>query len=124
MFKFLGKSSKSKKVALGYELPEVVIPLPKSLTYKYTCLLCNKEILGPLDPHQYSCKGDGNMSRFVLEFDEPPALVFVQEKTGHGAKVYQDGKELEGIKSIVIKADAGEFTTHTIEYLTGATKGR
>ncbi|WP_256846925.1 hypothetical protein [Paenibacillus sp. Pae108] len=46
--------------------------------------------------------------RLEHEFDEAPALVFIQEKVGSGFRLYQDGKEVEGIRSIHI--DAVEVT--------------
>lgn len=58
--------------------------------------------------------------KFVLEFDEVPDLVFVQEKNKR-PKVYQDGKEVNGIIQVRISAGANELTTHEIEYATGHT---
>ncbi|OQV53372.1 hypothetical protein [Bacillus velezensis] len=49
-------------------------------------------------------------------------LVFVQRKIGNDFEVYQDGKRLRGIRSIRIDASAQEFTTHMIEYVSGATE--
>lgn len=60
-------------------------------------------------------------SKFVLELDEEPALVFVQKNARGGIEVYQDGKQVKGIRSIRIEAGVDEVTTHTIEYATGAT---
>lgn len=48
-------------------------------------------------------------------------LVFVQNAAGDKFTVYQDGKEVRGIRSIRIDAGVDEFTTHEIEYVTGAT---
>lgn len=61
--------------------------------------------------------------KFTLEFDECPPLIFVQNKKGNDITVYQDGNKVRGIRSIVIRAGYEDFTTHEIEYLTGATKG-
>ena len=60
--------------------------------------------------------------KFILEFDEPPALIFIQEKAGPKCEVYQDGERVEGIRSVKIIAAYDEPTTHEIEYLTGMTK--
>lgn len=62
--------------------------------------------------------------KFILEFDEEPALVFVQHKTGdiREAELYQDGKKVKGWRSVRIKGAIDEFTSHEIEYLTGLTK--
>ncbi|MFD0825846.1 hypothetical protein ACT8ZR_09225 [Neobacillus sp. M.A.Huq-85] len=59
---------------------------------------------------------------FVLELDNEPALVFVQENLKGGFKVFQDGKEVKGIRNIKIYASYDGATTHEIEFLTGATK--
>lgn len=61
--------------------------------------------------------------QFELKFEEAPALVFVQEQGSRFPKIYQDGKEVNGILAIVIKAETGEITTHEIVYATGCTKG-
>ncbi|WEK53332.1 MAG: hypothetical protein P0Y55_12130 [Candidatus Cohnella colombiensis] len=50
-----------------------------------------------------------------------PSLVFIQDKGGRIAKVYQDGKQLRGVRSITIRASTDEATTHEIEYVTGYT---
>lgn len=63
-----------------------------------------------------------NDKKFVLEFDEPPALVFVQHEVGCRFEVYQDGKRLHGVRSIKIRAGIDEITTHEIELVTGKTK--
>ena len=62
------------------------------------------------------------MRKFILEFDEPPALVFVQHSVGDNCEIYQDGQKLKGVRTITIRAEAGEATTHEIEFVTGATK--
>ncbi len=49
-------------------------------------------------------------------------LVFIQRKIGDAFDVYQDGKKLRGIRHIRIDAAAGEFTTHDIEFVSGATE--
>ncbi|MEX5835864.1 hypothetical protein D070_13350 [Bacillus velezensis] len=49
-------------------------------------------------------------------------LVFVQRKIGDAFDVYQDGKKLRGIRHIRIDAAEGEFTTHDIEFVSGATE--
>ena len=64
----------------------------------------------------------GAKKKFVIEFDEPPALIFIQEKAGPKCEVYQDGKKVNGIRSVKIYADYDEPTTHEIEYLTGCTE--
>ena len=60
--------------------------------------------------------------KYVLELDDKPALVFVQEQAGKYFKVYQDGAEVKGIRTIKITANFDDHTTHEIEYLTGRTK--
>ncbi len=49
-------------------------------------------------------------------------LVFIQRKIGDAFDVYQDGKKLRGIRHIRIDAAEGEFTTHDIEFVSGATE--
>ncbi|NME91572.1 hypothetical protein HF839_05250 [Bacillus velezensis] len=49
-------------------------------------------------------------------------LVFVQRKIGDAFDVYQDGKRLRGVRHIRIDAATGEFTTHEIEFVSGATE--
>lgn len=49
-------------------------------------------------------------------------LVFIQRKIGDAFDVYQDGKKLRGIRHIRIDAAKGEFTTHDIEFVSGATE--
>ncbi|MBT2727847.1 hypothetical protein J7E63_12950 [Bacillus sp. ISL-75] len=60
--------------------------------------------------------------KFVLELDREPALVFVQESLKRGFTVFQDGKEVKGIRNIKIYSGFDSATTHEIEFLTGATK--
>ncbi|MGC6586548.1 hypothetical protein ACPV3A_16470 [Paenibacillus sp. Dod16] len=58
-------------------------------------------------------------------FNQQAALIFIQEKVGGmrgNIKVYQDGAEVQGIRSINISAHVDDVTTHTIEYITGCTK--
>jgi hypothetical protein len=68
--------------------------------------------------------GLGVVSGIPLMLDQHPALLFVQEKGGHYAKVYQDGQQLKGVRSITIHAAVGEATTHEVEYITGCTADR
>jgi hypothetical protein len=63
--------------------------------------------------------------KFVLEFDEEPALVFVQRKFGTAvgdAEFYQDGKKVNGWRTLSIDAGIDDLTTHQVEFITGATK--
>lgn len=60
--------------------------------------------------------------KFVLEFDEAPPLIFVQNRVGSDCVLYQDGKKVNGIRSLRIYAGYDDATTHEITYLTGATK--
>lgn len=63
--------------------------------------------------------------KFILEFDEEPALVFIQHKSGSitgDAQLFQDGREVKGWRSVVIRCGSDEITTHEVEYVTGATK--
>lgn len=62
-------------------------------------------------------------NKLTIDLAEKPALVFVQGKAGNGFTVYQDGKEVRGIRSLRIYAGFDDTTTHEIEYVTGATKG-
>lgn len=64
-----------------------------------------------------------NENKLSIDLNEKPALVFVQDKFGSGITLYQDGKKVNGIRSLRIYAGYDEATTHEIEYLTGATKG-
>jgi hypothetical protein len=59
--------------------------------------------------------------KFVIELDETPALVFIQEYGKLHPILYQNGTEVKGIRSIEIKAGVDEPTTHKIEYWTGKT---
>lgn len=60
--------------------------------------------------------------KFILEFDEPPALVFVQRNEKAVCELYQDGEKVNGIRSLRIYTAFDEPTTHEVEYLTGMTK--
>lgn len=60
--------------------------------------------------------------KFILELDEAPGLVFVQEEPGSRFTLFQDGKKVHGIRSVKIYADFESVTTHEIEFVTGATK--
>jgi hypothetical protein len=60
--------------------------------------------------------------KFVIEYDNAPALVFVQKDFAGVVEVYQDGVRLGGVYSIEIKAEVKKATTHKIEYLTGLTR--
>lgn len=59
--------------------------------------------------------------KFILEFDDAPALVFVQRNARGSIEIYQDGKKLNGVRSIEIDAEVGEPTSHRVEYITGCT---
>jgi hypothetical protein len=66
-------------------------------------------------------------NKFVLEFDEEPALVFVQKKTSAGirdAELYQDGEAVRGWRELTIRAAIHDITTHEVEYITGQTKAK
>ncbi|WP_411859748.1 hypothetical protein [Bacillus velezensis] len=63
---------------------------------------------------------DPKESEELAPIDAP--LVFIQRKIGDAFDVYQDGKKLRGIRHIRIDAAAGEFTTHDIEFVSGATE--
>ncbi|WP_028609724.1 hypothetical protein [Paenibacillus harenae] len=49
------------------------------------------------------------------------ALLFVQEMGSRFPRIYQDGRELKGVRSITIHADADDVTRHTVEFVTGHT---
>jgi hypothetical protein len=59
--------------------------------------------------------------KYTLEFDETPSLIFVQGEVGNDFKLYQDGEEVRGIRSVRIYAGYDDVTTHEVEYLTGKT---
>lgn len=62
-----------------------------------------------------------NDNGFTIKFDKTPALVFIIEHGGRKAHMIQDGKKVGGVKSIEIKANAGEMATYKIEYWAGLT---
>lgn len=53
--------------------------------------------------------------------EREPSLVFIQRGIGDDFTVIMDGKEVKGLRRISIHAGFDEFTTHNIEYVTGAT---
>lgn len=61
-------------------------------------------------------------TRFKLEYAEEPALVFVSADGKHNERLFVNGEEVKGWRSITIRAGVDEFTTHEIEYVTAATK--
>lgn len=63
---------------------------------------------------------EGAENEACAPIDAP--LVFVQRKIGDVFDVYQDGKRLRGIKRIRIDAAMEDFTTHEIEFVSGATE--
>lgn len=123
MFNLFRKPNQDGDIVLLGDIPHVPFPLPGLQNEKYICVHCGDELQIPWDIHAKLCKGSNNKEKFKLEFDEPPALVFVQERESNKVKVYQDGKELHGVRSIDIRAGVGKGTTHTIEFITGATRG-
>ncbi|NUJ19706.1 hypothetical protein FKN04_24585 [Bacillus glycinifermentans] len=66
-----------------------------------------------------------NGKKAPVETEESPPidapLVFICRKPGR-FEVYQDGKKLCGVMSVRINAKVGEFATHEIEYISGATE--
>ncbi|MGO4181214.1 hypothetical protein AB4Z17_08540 [Paenibacillus sp. TAF43_2] len=50
-----------------------------------------------------------------------PSLLFIQEKGERLPRMYQDGKELRGVRSITIRSSYDSETTHEIEIVTGCT---
>ncbi|MBG9882770.1 hypothetical protein [Bacillus paralicheniformis] len=69
---------------------------------------------------------DGKVAHLEADIEEIfPAtdapLVFICRKPGR-FEVYQDGKKLHGVMSVRINAKVGEFATHEIEYISGATE--
>lgn len=69
---------------------------------------------------------DGKVAHLEADIEESfPAtdapLVFICRKPGR-FEVYQDGKKLHGVMSVRINAKVGEFATHEIEYISGATE--
>ena len=61
--------------------------------------------------------------KFVLEFDEAPALIFVSRDGKGEESLLINGVEVKGARSIIIRAGVDEFTTHEIKYVTAAVKG-
>lgn len=59
--------------------------------------------------------------KFTLEFDKPPALLFVQERVGNQFTLYEDGRKVTGIRALEILASVDDVTTHTVEFITGGT---
>ena len=60
-------------------------------------------------------------NKFIIEFDKPPKLLFVSEDgSGYSGKdkIYIDGKELKGCRSVVIRSYFGEPTIHEVEFVT------
>lgn len=53
---------------------------------------------------------------------EDHTLVFVQTGIKNDWVVYQDGKEVRGLKQVDIAADIEYPTEHTFRFVTGATK--
>jgi len=68
-------------------------------------------------------EADSDLRLFTAEEDSPidAPLVFICRKPGR-FEVYQDGKRLRGVMSVCINAKVGEFATHEIEYISGATE--
>ncbi|MGX5574111.1 hypothetical protein ACWKTS_22530 [Bacillus toyonensis] len=56
--------------------------------------------------------------KFNLEFDEPPALVFVAHDTQPCGEVYINGEKIHGVTEINIKASTEEFTNYTMSGFT------
>ncbi|MCM3492856.1 hypothetical protein M4D52_05300 [Paenibacillus lactis] len=93
---------------------------------KYVCADCGawwSEFCNEYEKHNHVCKNK-KKEKFTLEFDESPALVFVQERGSNKIKVYQDGIELHGVRAVDINAHVDDVTTHTIEFITGYTKDK
>lgn len=61
-------------------------------------------------------------TKVTYEFDKVPALLFVQHDAGHNWEILVDGKPLHGVQEVTITATFDGITTHTIRYVTGATK--
>ncbi|MGL3988407.1 hypothetical protein ACSHMG_19080 [Bacillus [licheniformis] CMCC 63516] len=80
-----------------------------------------------LEALKYAAKEtDGEVAHLEADIEESfPAtdapLVFICRKPGR-FEVYQDGKKLHGVMSVRINAKVGEFATHEIEYISGATE--
>jgi len=80
-----------------------------------------------LEALKYAAKEtDGKVAHLEADIEEIfPAtdapLVFICRKPGR-FEVYQDGKKLHGVMSVRINAKVGEFATHEIEYISGATE--
>lgn len=51
-----------------------------------------------------------------------PSLLFIQENGDRFPKIYQDGKELKGVRSITIRSAYDDITTHEVEFVTGCTE--
>ncbi|MEI2356094.1 hypothetical protein [Mesobacillus zeae] len=55
--------------------------------------------------------------KFVLEFDEAPALVFVSHDGRRNEEMYVRGEKEFAWRSVTIRSSLDEFTTHEVEYL-------
>lgn len=58
--------------------------------------------------------GDESKKKFTLEFDEPPALIFVARDHQPCGEVFINGEKMHGITEINIKASTEEFTNYTM----------
>lgn len=56
--------------------------------------------------------------KFVLEFDEPPAFIFVSKDGVREEAVYQNGKKVKFWTGLDLHSEYGEPTTYEIEYIT------
>jgi hypothetical protein len=56
--------------------------------------------------------------KFILEFDEAPAFVFVSENGQNNEKIYKNGEEVEHWQALRVNSELNEFTTHEIDYVT------
>lgn len=53
--------------------------------------------------------------KYALEFEHKPVLVFIHEKEGEPFKVFKDGEEVLGVRSVRIISDFDDRTTYVIE---------
>ena len=55
----------------------------------------------------------------TLHFEKTPKMIFVSED-GKTADLYIDGKKINGMRNIIIRAGVGEPVMHEIDFVTFA----
>jgi hypothetical protein len=60
----------------------------------------------------------GMKKKFILEFDEVPAFVFVSHNGSTQEQIYKHGEEVKEWKALTVRSRLEDITTHEIEYVT------